>query len=819
MNINEAKEQVKNTVRAYLATNEVGEQRIPLSKQRPLFLVGAPGIGKTAIMAQVAQEMGIGLVSYSMTHHTRQSALGLPRIVHHDYKGLGYEASEYTMSEIVAEVYDFMTRTGLESGILFLDEINCVSETLYPSMLQFLQFKTFGQHRIPDNWVVVCAGNPPEYNRSVHEFDIVTLDRLRKIDVEPDLDAWHSYAADHGIHPAVLSFLETKNDRFYAVESTPEGKAFVTARGWEDLSETMKVYDDMDMPIDLQLVQQFIQMDDIAEDFALYYELFKKYRSDYQVDEILSGTVPDGIRQRAKEAAFDERLALLSLLLDKITGQCDEVLQKEAVVAQVRDVLKELKDPLLAGASIDDTLKKEATKRESALSVRIGAGTISASTSYVERMVIQKLKDLYQTCLLKGASGGSEAFDIIHYSYRGYVSDLERSVKTVQTSLDNAFDFLDDVFEDEREGLVFVTELTSRMATSKFISKFSSESYYRHNEGLMIDGHKEVLFTRIDELLGTDDGNEEVEVQTETDTETDITSDAKKEVEDKGAALSNAPTIASTSASTSVSASDTMSTPTSASTSTPTSASAPEPTRVSPVQKTTSDDDLNELETYYQGAPLEYGFTSLCKMTLPEHLGGKRILDIGSRRGKGVFKLSSRVGDSGYVLGIDWVPEYVEESLSRMERAWNDSGLSNNNMDFKLGYPEALDAIDLADDSFDVIFINNVFNLACNGERVLREFYRVLKPGGMVILETVIADNERDSSVLAEARRIGNSIQSSPSKSSLVKLLSDIGFREITYLNSHPVEPSDGALPDKPVPVVDSDEDIEFTACVMHVVK
>ena len=57
-------------------------------------------------------------------------------------------------------------------------------------MLQFLQYKTFGNHRIPDGWIIVAAGNPPEYNKSVREFDIATLDRIKKIDVEADFEVW-----------------------------------------------------------------------------------------------------------------------------------------------------------------------------------------------------------------------------------------------------------------------------------------------------------------------------------------------------------------------------------------------------------------------------------------------------------------------------------------------------------------------------------------------------------------------------------------------------------------------------------------------------
>ena len=167
MNIKEAKQQIKNAITAYLSKDALGEYEIPLGQQRPVFLLGAPGIGKTAIMSQIAQELGIGLVAYSMTHHTRQSALGLPQLSTREYGGRSVTVTQYTMSEIIAAVYDTMERTGVREGILFLDEINCVSETLMPSMLQFLQFKTFGQHRVPDGWIIVTAGNPPAYNRSV----------------------------------------------------------------------------------------------------------------------------------------------------------------------------------------------------------------------------------------------------------------------------------------------------------------------------------------------------------------------------------------------------------------------------------------------------------------------------------------------------------------------------------------------------------------------------------------------------------------------------------------------------------------------------
>ena len=259
MNIKKAKEQIQSAMKAYFTKDRFGNYVIPLEKQRPIFLMGPPGIGKTAIMEQIAQELGVGLVSYSMTHHTRQSALGLPFIEKKTYGGREYSVSEYTMSEIIASVYDRMEETGLPEGILFLDEINCVSETLAPAMLQFLQYKIFGRHRVPEGWIVVTAGNPPEYNSSVRDFDIVTWDRLKRIDVEPDYDVWKEYALKTAVHPAVTTYLDIKRDDFYKIETTVDGKSFVTARGWSDLSDMIRLFEENGMPVDESLVGQDLQ--------------------------------------------------------------------------------------------------------------------------------------------------------------------------------------------------------------------------------------------------------------------------------------------------------------------------------------------------------------------------------------------------------------------------------------------------------------------------------------------------------------------------------------------------------------------------------
>lgn len=112
MNIKEAKTEIINTLRAYHRKDERGRYTYPILRQRPILLMGPPGIGKTAIMEQVARECKVGLVAYTITHHTRQSAIGLPRIVSRCYEGREVSVTEYTLSEIIASVYDCIEKSG-----------------------------------------------------------------------------------------------------------------------------------------------------------------------------------------------------------------------------------------------------------------------------------------------------------------------------------------------------------------------------------------------------------------------------------------------------------------------------------------------------------------------------------------------------------------------------------------------------------------------------------------------------------------------------------------------------------------------------------
>ncbi len=498
MNIKRAKEEIKHSICAYLNKNEYGEYRIPAIRQRPLLLIGPPGIGKTQIMEQVARECKVALVSYTITHHTRQSAVGLPFIREKEFGGKTYSVTEYTMSEIIASVYDKIEQTGLKEGILFIDEINCVSETLAPTMLQFLQCKTFGNQKVPEGWVIVAAGNPPEYNRSVREFDVVTLDRIKKIDVEADFSVWKEYAYQVEVHQAVISYLELKKENFYRVETTVDGKMFATARGWEDLSQMIGVYEDLGLPMDREVVYQYIQHWKIAKDFANYLELYYKYQKDYKVEEILRGHITEEACDKIRRAAFDEKLSVIGLLIARLHEYFRKSSEVDALVTELYEKMKQVKSRMeteqVSGILEDLCQQYEAETEQLKKAEQLDKDSLH------RRMQIQQRLETYRNEVKTSHSEGEEAFACIKEKFAAETQQREQNIEATDQMLNYAFDFMEKTFGDSQEMVIFLTELNTDYYAVWYVDQNGCDRYYQYNKSLLFSERQKGIMQELNEI-------------------------------------------------------------------------------------------------------------------------------------------------------------------------------------------------------------------------------------------------------------------------------------------------------------------------------
>lgn len=489
MNIKRAKQEIKDAVQAYLMKDEYGEYQIPAIHQRPILLMGPPGIGKTQIMEQISRECEIGLVAYTITHHTRQSAIGLPFIQTKIYGGKEYSVTEYTMSEIIAAVYEKIEQSGMKEGILFIDEINCVSETLAPTMLQFLQCKMFGNQSVPDGWIIVAAGNPPEYNKSVREFDVVTLDRIKRIDVEADFDVWKEYAYQVGIHPAVLSYLELRKENFYRMENTVDGKMFVTARGWEDLSRLIQVYEKLGKEVDREVVHQYLQHWKTAKDFANYLELYRKYQKEYGLERILAGYYEKDTLERLKFASFDERLSVVNLLVGKMAELFKEEYEMEKFVEGLFAQLCAYKEELQKeGAVPGEVLAAKIQSLRQEVEQKKVAGQLTKAEMHRMERILCKLEE-YQK---------APEFESVKATFDSEEEQREQMADKTLETLNHCFEFLESAFGESQEMAVFVTELNSNVYSIAFLRENDCAMYYKYNKGLLLDERREEILEQMD---------------------------------------------------------------------------------------------------------------------------------------------------------------------------------------------------------------------------------------------------------------------------------------------------------------------------------
>ena len=465
---------------------------IKADKLTSVIFYGPPGTGKTTLAKVIAHTTSANFTQINAT-----------------------VAGKKDMEQVVQEAQNNLGMYGRKT-ILFIDEINCVSETLAPTMLQFLQCKMFGNQSVPEGWIIVAAGNPPEYNKSVREFDVVTLDRIKRIDVEADFDVWKEYAYQVGIHPAVLSYLELRNNCFYQMETTIDGKQFATPRGWEDLSELIWIYEKQGRKMDRELVGEYLQFPKIAKDFANYLELYYKYQDDYQVEQVLAGHISEAAVDKLQRASFDERISVVSLLLSGLNEKFRNLIYMEEMMSLRMEQMKKLQS---AGFLEEIRAKQNAEigKRgvEAAEQSRDGvlanalaalAGQFRADwTNRLEnallsraqlrtcRAVSAKLEEDSMALLKSGITDWDEGFALLRERF-GVDSDrYEELFDEAGAALEHAFDFMEAAFANSQELVLFVTELNTGAYSVHFLQDYECERYYQYNRNLLFSQEEQEI--------------------------------------------------------------------------------------------------------------------------------------------------------------------------------------------------------------------------------------------------------------------------------------------------------------------------------------
>ena len=129
-----------------------------------------------------------------------------------------------------------------------------------------------------------------------------------------------------------------------------------------------------------------------------------------------------------------------------------------------------------------------------------------------------------------------------------------------------------------------------------------------------------------------------------------------------------------------------------------------------------------------------------CGLTIPSEVEGLRILDLGSGSGRDCYIAAKLVGENGYVVGVDMTDQQLEVANKHIEYHREKFGYAKSNVEFIKGNIEKLDELNLEKGSFDIIISNCVINLAKNKQKVLKDAFDLLKPGGELYFSDVYSD-------------------------------------------------------------------------------
>jgi arsenite methyltransferase len=176
-----------------------------------------------------------------------------------------------------------------------------------------------------------------------------------------------------------------------------------------------------------------------------------------------------------------------------------------------------------------------------------------------------------------------------------------------------------------------------------------------------------------------------------------------------------------------------------------------------------------------------------CGLVRPQQLEGMRILDLGCGSGRDCYVLSQLVGEDGFVLGVDMTDEQLDIARQYIDFHTEAFGYAKPNIAFKKGYIEKLDELELEDNSFDIIVSNCVINLSPDKESVLKEAYRVLKPGGELYFSDVYCDRRVSEHLIKDPVLYGECLSGALYWNDFQNLAKKCGFLDPRLVEDRPL--------------------------------
>ncbi len=293
-----------------------------LAIRQPVFLWGAPGVGKSQVVAQIAKKKGLALIDIRAVLLDPVDLRGIPRISP-DGKAVWSSPS-------------FLPQEG--SGILFLDELNAAPPLVQAACYQLILDRRLGEYELPAGWTIVAAGNRESDKAVTHRMPSALANRLVHLDFDADLDDWVSWALNHEIDPKLIAFMRFRPKLLHAFDPKKNEKAFPSPRSWEFVARILSARPD---PQTTKAIVAGAVGQAAAAEFIGFLRVYDELPD---IDALLSDprqailpedpavvyALCESVARRAKDSVMDE----LVLLANRLPTEFGVLLMRNAVAVQ-----------------------------------------------------------------------------------------------------------------------------------------------------------------------------------------------------------------------------------------------------------------------------------------------------------------------------------------------------------------------------------------------------------------------------------------------------------------------------------------------------
>ncbi len=296
--------------------NKMSEEKIPT------FIWGAPGVGKSSIVKQVALKKNIGFIDLRLALMDPTDLKGIPF----------YDAKEH--SALWAPPA-FLPRDG--EGILFLDELNSAAPSVQASAYQLILDRQVGEYKLPDGWSIIAAGNRESDRGVTYKMPSPLANRFVHFELEVSVEDWKVWAYEHEVCESIIAYISYKEEHLFTFDAKRDAKSFATPRSWEYVDKILKA--EIDQELILESISGAVGRE-VAVGFLSFFKVMYKFPDLKQIVNTGKGEYSGEI-----DVLFALSSALVSSVL-KDENRLDNVLtytlglKSEFAVLIVKDLQK-----------------------------------------------------------------------------------------------------------------------------------------------------------------------------------------------------------------------------------------------------------------------------------------------------------------------------------------------------------------------------------------------------------------------------------------------------------------------------------------------